>query len=55
MIIANDVSRQDIGFNQDQNQVTVITKQQTWAPDKASKADLAALLVQHIYEYTQSS
>ena len=55
MIIANDVSRQDIGFNQDQNQVTVITKQQTWAPDQASKADLAALLVQHIYEYTQSS
>ena len=55
MIIANDVSRQDIGFNQDQNQVTVITKQQTWSPDKASKADLAALLVQHIYEYTQSS
>ncbi|MEO9653944.1 bifunctional phosphopantothenoylcysteine decarboxylase/phosphopantothenate--cysteine ligase CoaBC [Marinomonas sp.] len=55
MIIANDVSRQDIGFNQDQNQVTVITKDQTWAPDKASKADLAALLVQHIYEHTQSS
>lgn len=45
MIIANDVSRDDIGFNSDENQVTVITKDATWQPEKAAKAHLAVSLV----------
>lgn len=49
LIIANDVSRKDIGFNQDENQVTVIAKEQVWSPDKASKASLANYLVDLIY------
>ncbi|SBS40206.1 Coenzyme A biosynthesis bifunctional protein CoaBC [Marinomonas spartinae] len=48
MIIANDVSRTDIGFNSDENQVTVITKDTTWQPEKAAKADLAVSLVDYI-------
>lgn len=48
MIIANDVSRADIGFNSDDNQVTVITKDATWQPDKATKATLAVALVADI-------
>lgn len=48
MIIANDVSRADIGFNSDENQVTVITKDATWQPDKATKATLAVALVADI-------
>ncbi len=55
MIIANDVSRSDIGFNQDENQVTVITHEKTWSPEKASKQQLAMQLVEHIYQHTQSS
>lgn len=55
MIIANDVSRSDIGFNQDENQVTAITKNKTWSPEKASKQQLAMQLVEHIYQHIQSS
>ena len=52
IIVANDVSRADIGFNQDENQVTVITKDQTWAPDKAAKTELASQLVEFIHKNT---
>ena len=45
LIIANDVSRTDIGFNQDQNQVTIVAKDQTWTPEKAAKTELANYLV----------
>jgi phosphopantothenoylcysteine decarboxylase/phosphopantothenate--cysteine ligase len=55
IIIANDVSRSDIGFNQDENQVTVITKSDTWEPAKAAKSELAGQLVNFIYEHTQST
>jgi len=55
IIVANDVSRSDIGFNQDENQVTVITKQQTWSPEKAAKSELGNQLVEFIYKYIQSS
>jgi phosphopantothenoylcysteine decarboxylase / phosphopantothenate---cysteine ligase len=53
IIIANDVSRADIGFNQDENQVTVITKDQTWSPDKAAKSRLASVLVEFIQQHTK--
>ncbi|ETX12463.1 phosphopantothenate synthase [Marinomonas ushuaiensis DSM 15871] len=55
IIIANDVSRSDIGFNQDENQVTVITKEKTWEPAKAAKSELANQLVNFIHEHTQTN
>jgi phosphopantothenoylcysteine decarboxylase / phosphopantothenate---cysteine ligase len=55
IIIANDVSRADIGFNQDENQVTVITKDKTWSPDKAAKSDLANQLVEFIQQHIKSA
>ncbi|MFT2097949.1 bifunctional phosphopantothenoylcysteine decarboxylase/phosphopantothenate--cysteine ligase CoaBC [Marinomonas sp. 2405UD66-6] len=55
IIIANDVSRSDIGFNKDENQVTVITKENTWEPAKAAKSELANQLVNFIYEHTQAN
>ena len=54
MIIANDVSRSDIGFNQDENQVTVITKESIWSPDKAAKHELAIQLVECIHQHAVS-
>lgn len=55
IIIANDVSRSDIGFNQDENQVTVITKDKTWSPDKAAKSELANQLVEFIQQHIKPS
>ena len=55
IIVANDVSRTDIGFNQDENQVTVITKDNTWSPDKAAKSELANQLVEFIQQHIKSA
>ncbi|GAB3487915.1 bifunctional phosphopantothenoylcysteine decarboxylase/phosphopantothenate--cysteine ligase CoaBC [Marinomonas epiphytica] len=52
IIIANDVSRADIGFNHNENQVTVITKSDTWSPAKAAKSELADQLVDYIIQHT---
>jgi phosphopantothenoylcysteine decarboxylase/phosphopantothenate--cysteine ligase len=41
MIIANDVSRQDIGFDSDENEVVVITKSEKICLKKASKIFIA--------------
>lgn len=56
LIIANDVSRSDIGFNNDENQVTVLSKDQQWTPPKKAKSALAVELVELITQYqsTQS-
>lgn len=54
LIIANDVSRTDIGFNQDQNQVTVVAKDQTWTPEQAAKTELAKYLVSLIQSQYQT-
>ncbi len=56
LIIANDVSRTDIGFNNDENQVTVLSKDQQWIPPKEAKSALAIELVELITQYqsTQS-
>ncbi|WP_036180733.1 bifunctional phosphopantothenoylcysteine decarboxylase/phosphopantothenate--cysteine ligase CoaBC [Marinomonas sp. MED121] len=54
LIIANDVSRSDIGFNQDQNQVTVVGKDQTWTPEQAAKTELAKYLVTLIQSQYQA-
>ena len=55
LIIANDVSRTDIGFNQDQNQVTVVAKDQTWTPEQATKTELADYLVRLIQSQNHSN
>ncbi|MFD1383409.1 bifunctional phosphopantothenoylcysteine decarboxylase/phosphopantothenate--cysteine ligase CoaBC [Rhodanobacter aciditrophus] len=54
LIIANDVSRSDIGFNQDQNEVTVLSKDQQWSPEKSTKSALADELVELIFQYQQT-
>ena len=52
MIVANDVSRTDIGFNSDQNAVTVIWPQGQQALEQASKSqiarDIVALIAQQL-------
>ena len=52
MIIANDVSRTDIGFNSDQNAVTLLWQEegtlQSLRPDQAAKQDLAQDLMRCI-------
>lgn len=54
MIVANDVSRQDIGFNSDQNAVTVIWHDGQQPIDLASKSqiarDLITLIAKHFKE-----
>jgi phosphopantothenoylcysteine decarboxylase/phosphopantothenate--cysteine ligase len=54
IIIANDVSRSDIGFNHDENQVTVITKGNSCELAKAAKSQLASQLVDFIHEHSQT-
>lgn len=48
MIVANDVSRQDIGFNSDQNAVTIIWPKGQQALELASKNQIARDIVQLI-------
>ncbi|WP_415889070.1 bifunctional phosphopantothenoylcysteine decarboxylase/phosphopantothenate--cysteine ligase CoaBC [Neptuniibacter sp. SY11_33] len=48
LIIANDVSRSDIGFNSDENAVTVISATTTEILPQASKRQLASKLIEKI-------
>ncbi|WP_020410652.1 bifunctional phosphopantothenoylcysteine decarboxylase/phosphopantothenate--cysteine ligase CoaBC [Hahella ganghwensis] len=48
MVIANDVSRSDIGFNSDHNAVTLITNENVETLPRLSKPALADVLVKHI-------
>lgn len=48
VIIANDVSNTNIGFNSDENAVTVITANQQIALEQTSKRQLAAQLIEQI-------
>ncbi len=48
LIIANDVSQAGIGFNSDENAVTVIDKEQSLALSQQSKTQLARALIAHI-------
>ncbi len=57
MIIANDVSAAGIGFNSDDNAVTVVWPQGQQQIEKTSKRQLAKLLMEHIakqYQRTNS-
>jgi len=44
-IVLNDVSRTDIGFNSDRNEVTVVTAHETIAIAEASKLDVAQKII----------
>lgn len=48
MIIANDVSRTDIGFNSDENAVTIVTDTSTETLPQTSKRKLAIQLINQI-------
>mgnify|MGYP000433104627 CR=1 FL=1 len=48
MIVANDVSRTDIGFNSDENAVTVITPDSEQELPQASKRQLAGQIIEQI-------
>lgn len=48
MIIANDVSREDIGFNADQNEVIVLTRKQEQYFERQNKQLLAGRLMREI-------
>lgn len=48
MIVANDVSRSDIGFNSDENAVTLVTADADLELPQASKRQLAGQLIEHI-------
>lgn len=55
LIIANDVSRTDIGFNSDDNAVTVISRQDTLELPQASKRQLAVRLIELIAAHFKAS
>ena len=48
LIIANDVSRTDIGFNSDDNAVTLVTADQVTELPMMRKRQLATSLIDHI-------
>ena len=50
MIVANDVSDQTIGFNTDDNQVTLITKDSEHPLEKQSKVGVAVELLARIQD-----
>lgn len=50
MIVANDVSDQTIGFNADDNQVTLITKDSERTLEKQSKIGVAVEMLAHIQD-----
>ncbi len=51
MMIANDVSRSDIGFNSDYNEVTLLTPQEEIPLPMQEKRDLAVTLVKYITKF----
>ena len=50
LIIANDVSRSDIGFNNDDNQVVLVSEKDQKAMEKMPKRLLAEVLMKEIFE-----
>ncbi len=50
MIVANDVADQSIGFNADDNQVTLITNQDEVVLEKQSKIGVAVELLARIQD-----
>jgi len=55
MIIANDVSNPDIGFNSDQNAVTIITPGSEQPLEQAGKDSIARQIIEHIASAVDSA
>ena len=53
-IIANDVSNQDIGFNSDQNAVSIISSEKVTHIPQDTKSAIAATLICHISQLQAS-
>ena len=47
-IVLNDVSRSDIGFNSDRNEVTIVTAKQTIAVPEADKLEIAQKILRAV-------
>ena len=54
LIIANDVSRKDIGFDVDENEILIISPNHTEKPAKASKQHLSHLILDHAMDLVAS-
>lgn len=54
LIIANDISRKDIGFDVDENEILIISADNTETPAKASKQHLSHLILQHALDLAAS-
>ena len=52
LVIANDVSRKDIGFDVNDNEILLVTPDSTEAPPKDSKQHLAHIILDHIVQLT---
>ncbi len=52
-IVVNDVSRSDIGFNSDRNEVTIVTAAETIAVPQAGKLEIAQKILQAAVELRQ--
>ncbi|MDQ5920648.1 MAG: phosphopantothenoylcysteine decarboxylase / phosphopantothenate---cysteine ligase [Pseudomonadota bacterium] len=50
LIIANDVSNPDIGFNSDYNEVYIISKIDTLKIERSSKPQIAKKILQYVYK-----
>ncbi len=49
-IVVNDISRDDIGFDSDENEVTIVTERGERRLAKAPKADVARAIVDLVEE-----
>ncbi|MGB2402463.1 MAG: bifunctional phosphopantothenoylcysteine decarboxylase/phosphopantothenate--cysteine ligase CoaBC [Akkermansiaceae bacterium] len=54
LIIANDISRKDIGFDVDENEILIISADNTETPVKASKQHLSRLILRHALDLAAS-
>jgi phosphopantothenoylcysteine decarboxylase/phosphopantothenate--cysteine ligase len=54
-IVVNDISRDDIGFDANENEVTIVTAEQDRHIDKASKAEVAAAVLDVVQELRAGS
>jgi phosphopantothenoylcysteine decarboxylase/phosphopantothenate--cysteine ligase len=48
MIVFNDISRSDIGFNSDYNEVHILTPQGETQVERAPKETIAEIVLDHI-------
>lgn len=55
LIVANDVSQQGIGFNHDENAVTVISREQQYVLERQSKQTLATSLIDIISQHNKNN